>query len=290
MEVSIKVSIMNKILIICFVSVLVCVIIFRMTEQTWGDLPESQISSRLITQAISDAISEHESDPEAHLGSGESLEQHKSNDVIDHPAGSVLNDKFSMTEYSLVPILTDNSLFTTIETGDGYYDDANPPGVSVNVFGDSGSASRSALLSGFGSLMDYDRDTFIEYNFILNEHAHYKAYMNFGTVTSGTPVGGFGFEIDDDVLKGFYVNGGGVQRTSSLTFSRDILQNLRAVFVLSENTIHFFVNGSDVAQLAVSFPLTGSTYNRLQLSVWSKTTGTEVALFVFNVFFSRSII
>lgn len=77
-----------------------------MDTPVWGDLPESQVSSRLITQAITDAINAHEADPEAHLGAGESLEQHKTNGMIDHPAMSIVPDKFSVANTFLaLPVL-----------------------------------------------------------------------------------------------------------------------------------------------------------------------------------------
>lgn len=66
-----------------------------MSEFTWGDMPKSQVDNQLITEAIAEMIAQHEADPEAHLGAGESLEQHKTNEVIDHPASSVYDDKFA---------------------------------------------------------------------------------------------------------------------------------------------------------------------------------------------------
>lgn len=69
-----------------------------MSEFTWGDLPKSQVDNQLITEAITQAIADHESDPTAHLGDGESLEQHKTNEVLDHPAGSALSDKQTLSE------------------------------------------------------------------------------------------------------------------------------------------------------------------------------------------------
>lgn len=77
-----------------------------MSENTWGDLPKSQIDNQLITEAIDLAIANHEADPTAHLGDGESLEQHKSNEVIDHPAQSIVPDKFSNDKVFLyIPVV-----------------------------------------------------------------------------------------------------------------------------------------------------------------------------------------
>ena len=64
-----------------------------MTLPLWGSLEKAQDDAQTIEQAIDAAIIEHENDPTAHLGAGESLEMHKSEPVIDHPAQSIVADK-----------------------------------------------------------------------------------------------------------------------------------------------------------------------------------------------------
>ncbi len=61
--------------------------------QSWGSLQKSTEDDETIEQAIARLIAEHESDSESHLGVGESLEAHKTANVIDHPADSVVSDK-----------------------------------------------------------------------------------------------------------------------------------------------------------------------------------------------------
>jgi len=63
--------------------------------ETWGQVPKSQTDNELINEAIADAISDHEADPEAHQGEGESLQNHKSDETIDHPTESVVGDKYA---------------------------------------------------------------------------------------------------------------------------------------------------------------------------------------------------
>lgn len=75
-----------------------CVIILSIMLFNWGSLPKDQENPQTINEAITEAIASHESDPTAHLGVGESLEQHKTNEIIDHPALSVVPDKFSNAE------------------------------------------------------------------------------------------------------------------------------------------------------------------------------------------------
>jgi len=71
-----------------------------MSTEVWGNLPKSQDDPELIEGAINRLISAHEADPDAHLGPGESLETHRQNEVLDHPAQSVLADKFN--SYNMV--------------------------------------------------------------------------------------------------------------------------------------------------------------------------------------------
>jgi hypothetical protein len=110
---------------------------------TWGSLPKAQDNQQTIDEAISSAITQHEQDPTAHLGEGESLQQHKSNEVIDHLKNSIVPDKFSNLQGFLqIPVippnpdLVDNAdlenwspfmgLYqTTDKTGEGTYSIAN---------------------------------------------------------------------------------------------------------------------------------------------------------------------
>lgn len=68
-------------------------ILIFMALPLWGQLEKAQDDSTTIDEAIAAAILAHEADPEAHLGEGESLEEHKTESVIDHPAESVVTDK-----------------------------------------------------------------------------------------------------------------------------------------------------------------------------------------------------
>ncbi len=83
-----------------------------MADPTWDELAKNQTDSQLITEYVTAAIIAHESDPTAHLGDGESLQQHKANDIIDHPALSIVPDKFSNARsfmfFNVVPTVSGN--------------------------------------------------------------------------------------------------------------------------------------------------------------------------------------
>ena len=81
-----------------FRAIFLILIFTFMAVLNWGDLTKSQVDSETIEEAIARIIEEHNEDEESHLAAGQSLEAHKSADVIDHPPGSVVADKQSYIE------------------------------------------------------------------------------------------------------------------------------------------------------------------------------------------------
>lgn len=80
----------------------------------WSTLPRATDDNETIEEAIARLIADHEADPTAHLGEGESLSEHKGSEVIDHLAGSVVVDKYSRAESLSRAPMFDLSGFTTL--------------------------------------------------------------------------------------------------------------------------------------------------------------------------------
>jgi len=78
-----------------------------MSQFIWGDLQKSLDDDETIEQAIARVVAEHEADPAAHQGEGESLQNHKANEILDHPMGSVKNDKNSSYSFLYNLLFTD---------------------------------------------------------------------------------------------------------------------------------------------------------------------------------------
>lgn len=55
----------------------------------WGGMAKSADSTQTIEQAIEQAISAHNADPDAHAGAGESIDVHRGDYPLDHPYGTV---------------------------------------------------------------------------------------------------------------------------------------------------------------------------------------------------------
>lgn len=73
-----------------------------MSIETWGQMDKSQIDSEKVEEAIARLISAHETDPTAHMGVGEAIEAHRTAEILDHKAGSIVADKQSLSELAMV--------------------------------------------------------------------------------------------------------------------------------------------------------------------------------------------
>jgi len=76
-----------------------------MAEPVWGMLQKAQDDSETIEQAIARLIAEHNTNEEAHLGVGQSLQSHKASEIIDHLAQSVVADKVKDGEITTPKLL-----------------------------------------------------------------------------------------------------------------------------------------------------------------------------------------
>lgn len=71
----------------------------------WGDLDRATNDNTKIDQAIDEAITAHNDDPDAHLGAEQALESHRASEIIDHRAESVVNDKIATIARAYVAIV-----------------------------------------------------------------------------------------------------------------------------------------------------------------------------------------
>lgn len=65
----------------------------NMAEPTWGQLEKAQDDNETIEQAIARLVDAHLADAAAHANATESLAVHKTQTIVDHPAGSIVKDK-----------------------------------------------------------------------------------------------------------------------------------------------------------------------------------------------------
>lgn len=200
----------------------------------WQSLQKSQDDPETIEEAISRIVAEHEADPEAHLGEGESLQQHKTFEILDHPAGSVVADKQSSRD------LTFDITFSTL---DGW--DHNDPYTTVSSLRlymevDSGHAN------GYASVTPFSEQTLdnVATGLILQA----PVWFQYGEGTTAEMSWHLiGFKIENGRVRGWQL----WDDTTTPWYSVDMtkVHVLRAVYFNIENKVKYYVDGDLIGEL-----------------------------------------
>ena len=244
---------------------------------TWSDLPESQISNRLISQAITDAISAHESDPEAHLGVGESLQNHRQNDIIDHPQNSIPMDKFSSSE------LLYRHFFESLDV----YPDSD--GLLLDYAGDPylnleyGFQNNSYLeFTKTNPTNFYNENKFITLSFF----ARFQDLT--GHLNGSFAFGNLRFVIVSDVLKARFYRSTSYNEQNLSSVDIEILHFYQVIYNPNDELAYFYIDGVLVATLA---PPSGSkvTSNNYPIFDFTVSGGSQQFVHFGSVSYSRSL-
>ena len=91
----------------------------------WNNLPKAADDNTTIDEEIDAKLATHNADPEAHTETDASLEAHRTNPVVDHPAESVVNDKLQVLarRYAAIVDPDDEEAFDTISSAMDYVRD-----------------------------------------------------------------------------------------------------------------------------------------------------------------------
>ena len=249
----------KNILIIIIISVLFSISYFQsltfyysnlkknMADPVWGLLPKSQTDAETIEEAIARLIAEHETDSGAHTGTGESLETHKSQDAVDHPAGSILADKDTMTEFVIKDDLKSLSGWAT--TGDITNNDW--PGVAFyvewGVTNESSMFVQSTVPGSFfntGFNMMFQSVAKFDFSSEL-----YEAWLGMA-IDDILPADGFGFIFEDGVTKAIFAIGNVREVSSAITNDETVEHVYRCNYEALTGNALFYIDGVLVATLS----------------------------------------
>jgi hypothetical protein len=250
----------------------------------WDQLQKSQDDPETIEQAIERLISEHNDNPESHLGEGQSLEEHKTENVIDHPQGSVLADKDTMTEIAVRTVF--ESLDAWSKTGT-----VSPADVlGLRLYVEWGSVNNSSL-HGSPQVPINFRDSSkmmvfqVLARFDLSNNNYNSAFGFFGS-NEVTPQG-FGFVKDGSNFYGHARQGSNQNRTSAITV--DLTQDhiYRATLDPYNGVIEFFIDGLPVGEVFIpGIGWEDDTGPRLWLGATASNDGN---MYVGELYFSREV-
>lgn len=226
----------------------------KMAEPNWGLLEKSQVDNETIEEAIDRLITAHNDDADAHIGTGKSLDAHKTQEVVDHPAGSIVEDKIPNGEMPQKKLSnTEIAAYITFESMDGWTESGGS--VLNSILGTSlqtsGVINTKCYIynepSGISDINTYNKDTFFQTAIQLSSITNQEIFFMTGGYEDDDSDSGFGFKIVNGTLYAIIVKAVESVRTEYTTQITGItLTNLNiysAFFDVSESKIYFYVNG-----------------------------------------------
>lgn len=182
-----------------------------MVNPVWGMLAKAQDNPQTIEERIAEMIAQHEEDPEAHMGAGESIENHRINEVVDHPAFSVFDDKLAYDRNTF------DSNFQTLsgfDIGDG----VEKNGLDSVYFYSANSSSLQYLIGMVSdmtpaSVFDYPKNPRFLCEIMVTQITSQEGYILVGYKEETE---GFGFKIVNNKLYGFYYDSDGVEQLTEI--------------------------------------------------------------------------
>jgi len=257
-----------------------------MAEPTWGQLKKAQDDDTTIDQAIAAAIATHEADPDAHTGAGESLETHKSQEVVDHPAGSILGDKITSKELMV---------FTGFDSLDGWttFGNVSLEGFSfVEIRETQGETNLSRLYSQFLADTDFfktTQDAVIQSVFYINNPQYEKFFLIFGGYISDSEISGFGFRIIDNEVKGFFGFGTNINYSADLSINPALIHVYRAEYVATTEQVKFYIDGVLKATLNKPTGWDAISEPYIEFRAGYNEEGADYYVRVYNFYLSKEI-
>jgi len=226
----------------------------------WGPLEKSQDDSEKIEEAINRLIAAHNDNPDAHTGEGQSLQSHKTSEIIDHAVKSIIADKIGEFEVLLSKITFDKFYYTN------HWDDignwaqygvgtiTNGPGYLYLESGSGANGTKRILANNDLTPADFDKNPIFETELTANYDTNIISYFGVGSFWDAKMVG---FKIQNNAVYGCW-GGYGSEHTTLLSgVDPTELHTYRAVMT-SGSKIEFYIDGVLKATATTNLP-TGST-------------------------------
>lgn len=220
----------------------------------WGQLEKAQDDDQSVEDAIDAAIAAHNADSEAHLGTGGSLEAHKTEDMIDHPAGSVASDKLAQAHL----------IITAFESIDGWEQFTDGSGDIIQDIGNvtlttgATNGSDAWLYAVPSSWIPFDTAKQFFWKAVVKFAQDTQQFARFGIGCQGDGDGlsGAGFEVEDGVLSSYTEDNESVSRhtISGIDITEWHIYEVR--YDPSTETFYYYIDGGLVYSVVRSFTVT----------------------------------
>lgn len=239
----------------------------------WGNLPKAQDDPTTIEQAIAAAVAAHNDDPTGHMDTGQSIDVHRKNDIIDHPEGSLVGDKFTAEDFVFQPT------FESFDNWDksGATVQAEPGGLKLGTANTTNAIAYMYAGADYGPV-SYQPTVVTTFQFplALSAITNILAYVLAGSneLVNDTP--GIGFKFLNGAILGVeaYHSGGSYhENTVSLgTFAANVFALYRLQVDPVAHVATFYINGVQVGTLSLH---TDDAGGLALLTYYIKTTTTR---------------
>ena len=226
--------------------------------EIWGTLAKSQVDPQTIDEAIAAAIAAHESDPSAHLGTGESLESHKTSEIIDHLAGSIVGDKLQQNffNHGKIPFIWPSldgfqvsAPTSTLRIGEYYLQSATSNGSIAYALAKDGQYFRS----------DFSKSPVLEFSAYLSLDTNCECFIGMGDMTGYDDRYQVGFRYQSGQLYAMTYDDATVSSTlTAITGSYLLGYHDFAIEYEHGVEARFFIDQVLVATISTTLPDTGA--------------------------------
>jgi len=209
---------------------------------SWGQLQKALDDPQTILEAVEELITAHNDDQQGHLGGSRSLETHKSESTIDHPAGSVIADKSGPADINFNINYQNLDGFTAgagAEVGD----------LKCGLYVENGLYNNTSIsFIPFSSIQWGD----IEVSLLVESTMY---FLNTSVSTGYIYWGRFGFEIEHGRVRGYeWLNDTEtIYYTDWYTVDMKKIHTLRAVYLKNENIINYYVDNNLIDTISDEF-------------------------------------
>lgn len=251
----------------------------------WEHLPKNAVDNETIEQAIVRIVAQHNNDNTAHMATGQSIDVHRKESILDHKAGSVLADKETMSELKF---------YTTFESLDmwfitGYATNSGMIGCQLYVE-DNEIEESSLEVSNLtlGNFLNTNKD--MMFQSLLDLDLGTGAYeFRFGQIANfSTGHEGFGFKIVNNtlytVVKGYQID----NQIAHNSISVSVPHIYRAQYISGERKFYFFIDGVQIH----TYTLPSGTSLESDVGIFigiKSTTLSDGNINITNVTYARSI-
>jgi len=254
--------------------------------ENWGGMTKAQDDSTTIDEAIASAILAHEEDSESHMGAGESIENHRENEVIDHPQGSVVADKGASGQIS-IPFTFDNISYWD-KTAYQYV--LTNPGILM---------STSTVADNWASIYLQEYPIFKADSFAKNlmwqivvetdysNNGDYIFYLGCSSADEG--LSGISFEIVNGTLKGYQNDGYTTENVTLCTWVPGKYYTLRYFANLSTGKGEFWVNGELLGEIALTAVYDEEQHLTPLFQVTKKRNSGQASIYIYFMLTARDL-